>query len=817
MDPNFTKGISLAAFCFLFISFSEAQTLEWSYFAPNTAVLSSPRAADLNNDGVLDIVIGGGVDGFPKANGIMAIDGATGAALWMAPCDNEMFGSAVFLDITSDGIPDVFIGGRHDQFYALNGQTGAEIWRYITPAVPTDTILNIYNPQIIPDMNNDGIKDLLISHGGQHHKPASDQNRRPGQLKILSGIDGSILHSAFVPDGKETYCSPLVVDFYNTGTTAGLWIVYGTGGENATGSLWAVELSDLLSDDISGSVEMVRGNGKGFIAPASLADLNKDGFLDVVAQSYDGSISGFDFKNNDLLWKVDLGGCESSSESAIGNFTGDMTPDVFALVNKGLYPNYTAHSYLLIDGAKGTYTEYPISDMAYASMSAVDLTGDGRDEVIASLNKSYNNGVVDYFKNEMKIYNFQAGTVTDLITPVFNGINLGSTAWIGDMDNDSKLDVVFAFRADSSFINGAMGIYVKRVSLTADVPVAGIAWGGYMGTSSDGHYTDDRTFCGGLTIGRTATQPTCNSTANGSINITVSGGTAPYTYVWSNGAITQDISGILPGTYIATVVDATACMDTAIITVAPPFYVNFTITDNACPTDMNGVINLTSGTPGSTVFILNGNLVGTINNTGQLSNLATGVYDYHYTSTTSCQISDVVVVGPLIKVTFSISLESAPGAQDGVAVATASGGTGPYTYQWNDPANTMGNTLTGLSNGSSYTVSVTGSNPCHTGSGTVNMSSSSTTGIFSSSVITMAGFSLYPNPATDITILEVDKNIISTYDLFIFDAMGGLVRRYTAQNEEKLHIDRDNLSPGLYQAILKHDKGNSSFKIMFEE
>jgi hypothetical protein len=817
MTLSFPKGITPVIFCFLLVLSSEGQTLEWSYFAPNTAVLSSPRAADLNNDGVLDIVIGGGVDGFPKTNGIMAMDGATGAALWTAPCDNEMFGSAVFLDITSDGIPDVFIAGRHDQLYALNGQTGAEIWHYITPAVPTDTILNIYNPQIIPDMNSDGIKDLLISHGGQHHKPASDQNRRPGQLKILSGIDGSILHSAFVPDAKETYCSPLVVDFYNTGTTAGLWIVYGTGGENATGSLWAVELSALLSDDISGSVEMVRGNGKGFIAPASLADLNKDGFLDVIAQSYDGSVSGFDFKNNDLLWKVDLGGCESSSEPAIGNFTGDMTPDVFALVNKGLYPNYTAHSYILIDGAKGTYTEYPISDMAYASMSAVDLTGDGRDEVIASLNKSYNNGIVDYFKNEMKIYNFQAGTVTDLITPVFNGINLGSTAWIGDMDNDSKLDVVFAFRADSSFNDGDMGIYVKRISLTADVPVTGIAWGSYMGTFSDGHYTDNRTFCGGLTIGRTATQPTCNSTADGSINITVSGGATPYTYVWSNGAISQDISGILPGTYTAVVVDAAACMDTAIITVAPPFYVNFAVTDNVCPADMNGVINLTSGTSGTTVFTLNGANAGTIINTGQLSGLASGVYHYHYTSASSCEIFDSLDVGPVIRVSFSITLESSPGAQDGTAVATASGGTGPYTYQWNDPANTIGNTLTGLSNGSSYTVTATGSNPCQTGSAMVVMSSSSTTGIFSSRVIPMAGFTLYPNPATDVTILEIDKTLIATYDLLIFDAMGRLVRQYTRQDEKNLNIDREGLNPGLYQAILKHDKGNSSFKIMFEE
>jgi hypothetical protein len=685
---------------------------------------------------------------------------------------------------------------------------------YITPNITTDTILNLYNPQIIADVNSDGVKDLLVAHGGQHHKPASDQNRRPGKLKILSGINGSILHGAFVPDGKETYCSPVLVDFYNTGD---LWIVYGTGGENAPGSLWAVKLSDLLNDDISASVELVKGNSKGFIAPASIADLNKDGFLDVIGQSYDGSISGFDFKNNQLLWNINPGASESSSEPAIGNFTGDLTPDVFALVNKGSYPNYSSHSYFLIDGAKGTYTEYPISDFAYASPSAVDLDGDGRDEVIASLNKSYTTGTTNYYKNEMKVYNFQANTITDLITPAFNGINLGSTAWIGDMDNDKKLDVVFAFRADSSFVNGAMGIYVKRVALPSNVPATGIAWGGYMGTSYDGHYTDNRIFCGGLISGRTANQSSCNNVADGSINITVAGGTPPYNFTWSNGSVTQNISGILPGTYTVTIVDSTACMDTAIFLLAPPQNLNFTITDNACSADMNGVIIL-NATAGSTVFTLNGNAIGTINNSGQLSNLAAGVYNYTYTSSSaSCVISDTVVVGPLIKVTFSISQESVAGAQDGMVVASASGGTGPYTYQWNDPANTTGNTLTGLSGGNSYMVTATSSNPCQTGSATFIMSPSSTTGIFSSRIISQEGFNLYPNPATDITVLTIDKNIIPEYDLVLFDAMGKMVRQYIDQDEGKLDIEKKNLHPGLYQAMLKYPNGSRTFRIMFEE
>lgn len=66
------------------------------------------------------------------------------------------------------------------------------------------------------------------------------------------------------------------------------------------------------------------------------------------------------------------------------------------------------------------------------------------------------------------------------------------------------------------------------------------------------------------------THVTCTGLSNGSIDLTASNGTAPYTYLWSNNQTDEDLSGLVAGTYTCTVTDALACTATVTATVAEP-------------------------------------------------------------------------------------------------------------------------------------------------------------------------------------------------------------------------------------------------------
>lgn len=94
----------------------------------------------------------------------------------------------------------------------------------------------------------------------------------------------------------------------------------------------------------------------------------------------------------------------------------------------------------------------------------------------------------------------------------------------------------------------------------------------------------------------------CYDVPNGSINLSVSGGTTAYSYLWSNGATTQNISGLQAGTYSVTVTDANGCTASANATLTQPAAtLNTTIStasNVSCYGLSNGSLNLnvTGGT-----------------------------------------------------------------------------------------------------------------------------------------------------------------------------------------------------------------------------
>ncbi|MBL0018561.1 MAG: SprB repeat-containing protein [Bacteroidetes bacterium] len=95
---------------------------------------------------------------------------------------------------------------------------------------------------------------------------------------------------------------------------------------------------------------------------------------------------------------------------------------------------------------------------------------------------------------------------------------------------------------------------------------------------------------------------TCNGATNGSINFTATGGCAPYAFVWSTGATTEDVSALGAGTYGVTVTDANGITTTNSFTLTQPavlassgipatFSCGYNVTCNGAT---NGSINFTA-------------------------------------------------------------------------------------------------------------------------------------------------------------------------------------------------------------------------------
>lgn len=214
------------------------------------------------------------------------------------------------------------------------------------------------------------------------------------------------------------------------------------------------------------------------------------------------------------------------------------------------------------------------------------------------------------------------------------------------------------------------------------------------------------------------TTSTVNSncgTATGQASVTVSGGIPSYTYSWSpSGGTAATATGLVAGPYTVVVTDASGCTSSQWANVndnAGPVATIFSIINVSCNGGSDGAASV--GVAGGT-----GPYVYTWTPYGGSTTTATGLIAGSYTVTvvdangciSNATTSPDVTEPPPIVISTSTTPVSCFGGSNGTAIASASGGTPGYTYQWL-PMAVSGASITGLSAGT-YTIEVTDSNNC---------------------------------------------------------------------------------------------------------
>jgi gliding motility-associated-like protein len=197
--------------------------------------------------------------------------------------------------------------------------------------------------------------------------------------------------------------------------------------------------------------------------------------------------------------------------------------------------------------------------------------------------------------------------------------------------------------------------------------------------------------------------------ANGSVATLLSGGTEPYTYLWSNGGTNPLINNLVAGTYSLTVTDNNGCTSTLIASVTQPpvLLPSITTIAVACNGDASGeaAVSTAGGTPPYMFQWSNGATTTMINE------LTAGVYSLTITDQNQCQaieVANITEPPPLSSIIDQVNA-TCIGYSDGSIDVMVTGGTTPYEYRWSTGDNQPN--LDNLAAGA-YSITITDSNGC---------------------------------------------------------------------------------------------------------
>ena len=209
-----------------------------------------------------------------------------------------------------------------------------------------------------------------------------------------------------------------------------------------------------------------------------------------------------------------------------------------------------------------------------------------------------------------------------------------------------------------------------------------------------------------------STNVSCYGLSNGSATAGITGGTVPYTFLWSNAQTLPSATNLVAGTYTMNATDATGCATSISVTITEPALLDASVVvtnpscNNAC--DGNFISTAFGGTAPYTYLWNPGGA-----NTSSVTGLCAGSYTLQVTDAQNCVALEPVALfdPPAVSATITTVNVTCNGLCNGSATANPGAGTGPFTYLWSDANAQTTQTATGLCSGT-YTVTVTDANGC---------------------------------------------------------------------------------------------------------
>jgi PKD repeat protein len=260
-------------------------------------------------------------------------------------------------------------------------------------------------------------------------------------------------------------------------------------------------------------------------------------------------------------------------------------------------------------------------------------------------------------------------------------------------------------------------------------------------------------------VSLSATNATCGN--NGTVTNNISSGQTPYSFTWSNGATTQNLSNLSGGSYTVTVTDANSCSTVATTTVASQGVAVSANVNNVtlCEDNNDGsvILTVTNGVAPITYTWSNGA------NTSSVFGLAKGSYSVTV-NTNGCSFTDTYTINAPAAINVLTNTTPASIGNDGTASASVSGGVAPYGYSWSN-----GGTSSDINNlaAGNYTLTVSDANGCWK---IVSVNVDVNIGISEKNIAEYV--SVYPNPTTGKVSINLESVQSENAKAMVYNALG---------------------------------------------